>query len=233
MAHRDAQRAAFTLLEMLLALAMMSMLAGSLYTSLHIAFRSRDTALRAIEPARRCELAIELLRPAVASALPPTGILAGAFTGTDESGDDGEDADSLLLHARVSRGEAIGTAPGVAKVEIALSELDDGSRWALVRRTTDNLLAPETPEPDEQILCRDVAALNFRYFDGTGWADSWQSGTMGNALPLAVEVTLTLAPTEEDSEDAEGYAMTRVLLVPCGGAAAGEQRQGAGSNPAR
>ena len=63
MERRRAQRAAFTLLEMILALAMMSMLAGALYASLRTAFRARDAGLRAIEPARRAELAIELLSP--------------------------------------------------------------------------------------------------------------------------------------------------------------------------
>jgi prepilin-type N-terminal cleavage/methylation domain-containing protein len=223
MTRRDTQRAAFTLLEMLFALGMMSVLAGSLYATLRTAFHARDKALGAVEPARRAELAIELMRPAIESALPPTGILAGAFTGTDATNDDGEDADSVVLHALVAHGEPLGTAPGIVKVELGLDELDDGSGRALVRWTTANLLAPETPDPQEEVICRDVAALNLTYFDGTSWVDSWDSGTMDNALPVAVEVELTLAADERDGEDAEGYSISRVLLLPCSVAGAAEQ----------
>ena len=233
MTRRDRQRAAFTLLEMLFALGMMSMLAGALYASLRTAFRARDAALRAIEPARRAELAIELMRPAIASALPPSGVLAGEFTGTDAIGDDGEDADSLLLHALVAHGEALGTAPGVVRVELGLSEPEAGSPKALVRWTTDNLLAPETPEPRAEVLCRGVAALDLTYFDGSSWIDSWDSTTAGNALPDAVEVTLTLAPDGKAGEDEEGYSISRVLLIPCGGAGANGQGQGGRSGATR
>ena len=37
----------------------------------------------------------------------------------------------------------------------------------LVRRVTTNLLSQVQVEPQEEVLCRGVRALNFRYFDGT------------------------------------------------------------------
>ncbi len=44
-----------------------------------------------------------------------------------------------------------------------------------------------------QMLAPEVTAAAFRYFDGSQWLESWDSSSQG-ALPLAVEVTLWLAP---------------------------------------
>ena len=76
-------RAGFTLLEILLAMAMMSVLAGSLYTSLHIAFQARESSQAALSPVRAGQVATDLIRRDLESALPPRGILAGIFYGAD------------------------------------------------------------------------------------------------------------------------------------------------------
>jgi len=72
---------AFTLLEMLVALALMGMRASALYASLHIGFRARAGGEAAIEPVRTASLALELVRRDLEGAMPPTGILAGAAPG--------------------------------------------------------------------------------------------------------------------------------------------------------
>ena len=233
MQRRRTDRAGFTLLEMLFALGMMSMLAGALYSALHVAFRARSITLRALNPPRRAELAMEMLRPMLAAALPPTGILAGECIGTDEVSETGEDLDSLVLYVRAARGGLLGSPAGTVRVELALSDPEgqEGHR-KLVRRMTANLLAPEEPEPVEEVLCRGVVALDLWYSDGTSWLETWDSPSMDNSLPVAVEVTLTLAPEAGAPEGAEGYAATRVFAIPCGGMAPEQPAAGAGSGGA-
>ena len=46
-----------------------------------------------------------------------------------------------------------------------------------------------------QLLASEVAAIEFRYFDGTAWQVSWDSSASG-ALPTAVEVLITLNPPQ-------------------------------------
>ena len=58
MTSRNAKSAAFTLLEMLVATAMVAVLAGSLYASLSIAFKARRSALAVVEPVRKVEIAL-------------------------------------------------------------------------------------------------------------------------------------------------------------------------------
>ena len=217
MRSRRHARRAFTLLEMLVALAIMGLLATSLYASLHIGFRARRAAERAIGPVRAASLALELVRRDVEAALPPTGILAGTFYGEDGSSG-GRDADTLTWFANV--GEPAQGAADIVKLELALTTLDDdGGNTALVRRLTTNLLAPKAQEPTEEVLCRRVVALSLRYFDGSDWLDNWDSSTQDNTLPLAVEVVLEIkrdAEATATAAAAETYKLSRVFLLPCG-----------------
>jgi hypothetical protein len=86
---------------------------------------------------------------------------------------------------------------------------------ALVRRITTNLLAPTTPDPQQEVICRGVRTFTLRFFDGTAWQDTWDSTTVGttqsNVLPQAVEVTIEL----EGERNQPGPKATRVVLIPC------------------
>ena len=222
MAPRQRRKSAFTLLEMLVAMTLMSVLAGSLYASLHIAFTARRSAVSAIEPVRAAQLAIELVREDIESALPPTGILAGAFYGQDLTDSAGRDADALLFYSSALGPEAAEGTGDITRIELAFVSPPDATERVLVRRSTTNLLAPETVEPSEEILCRGVLGFNLRYFDGSDWQDSWDSSSQDNVLPLAVEVALEVdRPTRGEPVDS-GYALSRVFLLPCSRPAADE-----------
>ena len=211
-----ARRKAFTLLEMLVAMAMIAVLAGSLYASMRIGFSARERSEAAIEPVRAVGVAFESLGRDFACAPPPRGILAGAFTGTDAEDDaTGLPSDSVTFSTRAASG--IGAAPGIIGVEYALGEAPDATGLALVRRVTVNLLAPEAEEPAEEVLCRGVVSLDLRYFDGTDWLDAWDSTTAGDILPLAVEAVLGFPPAEEGAQ--EGPRNRRVFVLPCHAAA--------------
>ena len=206
---------AFTLLEMLLALALMSILAGSLYASLHIAFRSRDSALAAIEPLDKAAVALEMLREDIEAALPPNGILAAEFVGQDGQDDAGRDADTLALYSSAGRCPPGQTASDVRRVEFSVESSPDEQEGTLVRRVTSILLAPEVYEPEAEVLCRGVRAVQLRYFDGSAWQDNWDSVSLGNVLPLAVEATLEVQRPRAGAAGTEGYRLSRVFLLPC------------------
>ncbi len=209
---------AFTLLEMLVAMAIMAVLAGSLYATLRVAFRARRSATSAVEEVRTVDLALARVQADIASAVVPAGILAGAFVGEPGTDAVGRAADSLLLHGTATGAEATDGTGDIRMVEFTCAESDDDTGLVLLRRVTTNLLAPTTPEPEEEVLARGVAAFALRYFDGIDWLDTWDSTTQDNQLPAAVEVTLYLrAPGDEaaGSSDAVGYGASRVFLVPC------------------
>jgi general secretion pathway protein J len=210
-------RSDFTLLEMLVALALVSVIAGALYGSLHVAFKARESAEAAVEPVRRAELTITLIRGDVESVLPPTGLLAAEFVGEDATDAGGRDADTLVLHSSANIPAADRPACDIRMVELSCEPDDTGKDNLIVRRITTRLLAPETAEPVEEVLCRNVEAFNLRYFDGSGWVESWNSSSAGNALPEAVEVTIAMRRERSGMDDLEPYRVARVLRVRCDG----------------
>jgi general secretion pathway protein J len=204
-------RRGFTLLEMLVALAIIAVLAGALYASLRTGLQAQQRAEASVAPARTAMLALEMVGVSLESAPPPTGVLAGAFIGEDET-EEGGDVVSFFA----AGGAAAAERAGIRKIEIALrADERETGRKMLVRRVTANLLAPKTPEPAEEVLCRDVLGLNLRYFDGTDWVDSWDSTTRDNTLPFAVEATLRIRTAATRWAEAGQYGLRRVFELPC------------------
>ncbi len=206
---------AFTLLELILAMALMSVLAGSLYASLSIGFKAKRSAEAAVQPVRKAQLVMELLSHDIEAALPPTGILAGEFNGIDEEDSTGFDCDRLLFYSSAHEPREEETACDIIKIELALVTLSDTNERVLVRRITTNLLAPRVLEPKEEILCRGIISFNLRYFDGFDWLDNWDSVLQGDLLPQAVEVSLEVKRQEKGMSAQSGYQSTRVFLIPC------------------
>lgn len=225
----------FTLLEILIACAMVAVLTGALYASLHVAFQARQATQRRLDAARISRVTMDAIARELQGALPPVGILVGAFQGEDNIGAAGRDADSVSFYNTVNvaqRRAGMGDVQYVTLAVIPESNLlvpmvegnaaPVGSRAGggrvLVRRVWRNLLAPVAAEPLEQVICRDVISLNLRYFDGAQWLDSWDSTQRDNALPVAVEVTLETAFPEGRSRigDLEiGHRMVQLVVLPC------------------
>jgi len=220
-------RSAFTLLELIVAMSLMVVVSSCLYTALYTGFRAYRSAQAAVDPTSAAINVIELLKQDIGGVLPPGGTLAGAFIGTDSGGLKGVDADSLefyTTHVYVDdtqlNGRTTTTTPlvgGIGKVALLLeedSEKKDGT-YLLLRQVTTDLLAPKQMEPEEQVLCRNVVSLNLRYFDGTGWVDSWDSTTDANSLPLAVEVDLQIGHKDKYSKELQKRRLVQSFAIPC------------------
>lgn len=243
-------RGGFTFLELITATAIMAMLALALYTALRIGFKARDRALAAVGPARSAEIAMNIVRRELESALPPRGLLAGMFLGqegTEVSGTSAVQfysvfsAPPVIESANGSGGTGTGSmsrsgpsaldrqdptaAGGTQRVELLVRPASAGAPADLVRRVTRNLLAPTEPIPDDEVICRGVTRFMVRYFDGLQWTTEWDSTQYGDALPMAVEVTLELTrpkdPTRAAADEYAGavneapYRTTKTFFLPC------------------
>jgi len=209
-------RGGFTLLELIVALAMVAILATGLYASLRIAFRAQSSTERALEPSRTAELALGFISADLRNALPPGGVLAGSFIGTNGTGDQGQDADDVTFYGAGDAPEHVSGNGEIKSLELTVVTPDGGGAPQLVRRVTSNLLSQIVVDPDEQVICRDVAGFNLRYFDGTQWLDDWDSSQQENAIPAAVEVTLELnRPGAEDGQTPRTLRYVRVIRLSC------------------
>ncbi len=216
--RRTVFRQGFTLLEVLVATAMVSILSLSLYASLRTAFRARDSALNAVVPVRTAQVAVDLLKQDLESALPPTGVLAGPFIG--QFGGEVAGTSALEFHCAGSAALVVHPnrptrGPGIKRIELAVVQLPGSNTTALVRRVTHNLLAPTIDTPDEEVLCRGVRAFVLRYFDGLVWQETWDSTLVGDVLPIAIELNLELDRPDAGQSATPTYRISRVFTLPC------------------
>lgn len=224
-------RPGFTLLELLVAMSLMVIVAACLYTSMYTAFRARSSSEEAILPLLRVQTAIGMVVEDVRGAVEPNTTLAGAFEGTNDSDGRNRATDRLTFfssHHDV-HGDSSRITCGVGLITLALVEAEHSDDYVLVREVTDNILADDPGDPVQEVLCRHVRSLEFRYFDGSNWEDQWNSEDLSDALPLAMEITLELVPLAERGQGQEASGsrydsdylsslcrLSQIFTLPCG-----------------
>ena len=202
------RRHGFTLLEVIIAIAMAAVLAASLYASLAIAFDARDQVRQQTLAPAEAAFALGVLGDDFQSIPVPGEGLAGPFVGLS-SGDSYVPADSVDFY--VCATDRLTGYAGFRRLSITLV---DGE---IVRTEASNLLSNGEVEPDSQdVLLTGVAALAFRYFDGYTWLPDWDSSINGY-LPYAIEITIILESEAPGGGDA--YTASKIIPIPCGGVA--------------
>jgi type II secretion system protein J len=223
-------RQGFTLLELLVAMSLMVIVSAGLYTSLYTGFKAKRSSEEVVVPLLTLQAAMDMFAQDVRGAVEPNTTLAGPFEGINDRDGTSRDTDSLTLcssHHQIN-GDTSRITCGLGLIELSLEEDQDADTYNLVRLVTDNLLATETTDSIQEILCRNVRSMNLRYFDGSGWNDEWNSDEHLDALPLALEMTLELEPRQEVLKDIKTTSrydrdyldaipkLTQVFTIPCG-----------------
>ncbi len=125
-----------------------------------------------------------------------TGVIIGSFEGLVDSVD-----------FFVSGPEPKANVQGDVREVVYLLEPDPNNKnggQVLARRVYPNLLGSQKIALPDEVICRNVDTLHLSYFDGTDWNDTWDStaetGTLLNCLPMAVEITIELAPVHKGGD---------------------------------
>ena len=111
---------------------------------------------------------------------------------------------------------AINTTPresDISRVSFAIDEEASTIEAGLVRRRTKlmtDLSTVKDPNAGLEEIATDVAGLDFRFWDGSAWAETWDSTTTGD-LPKIVEATVHVRATLRGVEDTQKF-MTRIFL---------------------
>ena len=212
--HRVRPRG-FTLIELTLSMAMVAMLALSMYTALSVAQLARRNGTANVEQMRAITIAADVLRHDFESVLPPTGQFAGPFVGIHQAGA-GADADQIEFFS-VGEDEPIRPdnpmAEGIRKIQLLVRS--DVQPPVLVRRVTRNLRPTVEPLAEEEIICRDVRSFTVKYFDGLAWQESWDSTTLGDVLPMSVAITLEVNDPAAANPQVSARRVTRVFPLSC------------------
>ena len=118
------------------------------------------------------------------------------------------------LASAIADKESIGTESG----PIGIAKLE-GDLFGLSTAVETSEESPQLAA--SKLLAKEVSGLQFRYYDGLSWQESWDSNAL-NEMPKAIEITLTLRNQEDagdafSDEVADPYALpetTHRMVVP-------------------
>lgn len=197
---RAKTNAAFTLLEMILAIGVAAIVLAVVSTTLFAALHLRDATADAVDAASPVDQAMAILRRDLQCAVTPkpSGVLSGDF----KTGSVTSTGISVPVTAEIftATGALSANAPwgDIQRVtyELKASLNSSAAGQALYRSITRNLLAVSTPEVTEQLMLNGVASLKFSCYDGTQWNDAWDTTdptSINTNLPAAVRVDIQMA----------------------------------------
>jgi type II secretion system protein J len=208
---------AFTLLELLLAVAIFGVILAAINTVFYGALRLRNKTAQMIEDAVPMEKTLGILKKDLRGIVVPGGPLGGALqTGqTMTSGTMGQQGGTVFYTSTAGMDDDSPLAQ-VQKVSYALRNPDTQTKGRdLVRSISRNPLASTQEIINEQWLMGGIESLQVTFFDGNAWRDVWDSTTADlvtgttNNLPKAVKVQIQLA-----SNYGEPRKLPTELLVP-------------------
>jgi prepilin-type N-terminal cleavage/methylation domain-containing protein len=217
-----APRPAFTLLELLAAIALIALVGLSMFTTLRIAIRARDSAEALVEPVRTADIVFETIRQDLENAQPPRGTLASTTIGNDRTDDRNRESDDIFFYTTASGAQHVSGDGELRQVEYLVLPPDGSNAdYRLVRRVTHNLLSQFKPPPDDEVLLRGIGGFNLRYYDPTTatWVDQWDSTQYDNNLPSVVEVSIDLDRPDRsvgaDPATPRTHRFVRHVQLPC------------------
>lgn len=180
-------RLAFTLMEVLIAIAVSAIVLTAIATVFYGSLRLHKNTLASMDQAMPVENAFATIRRDLANIVAPknTNYALQSTTMTDAQ------FGQITPDIYTANGQIDGMNPwgDIQKVGYGLVASADGTSRDLVRLVSHNLLATTTETPEQQWLLGNVRNIAFHYFDGTQWQDVWDTTTQSN-LPTAVKVDL-------------------------------------------
>jgi len=198
----------FTLLEVLLAVLVFAIVLAAIHTVFFSAFRLRKKTVDAIERSLPLQQTLAIIKRDLVNLVPPGGVLAGALQSTPTITTNATGASISSMLNRQSSPQFF-TAVGIVDDNAPWGEIERVSYYLtsptnntpgqdLFRSVARNLLPVMQDQTEDQFLLNGVEAINFKYFDGTSWQDTWDSTVVDtmtgltNNLPIAIKVQLQL-----------------------------------------
>jgi len=191
----------FTLIEVLLAVAIFAIVLLAINTVFYSALRLERATTRSLDERVTLNQAVALLRRDLQGAVPPNtnGVFLCDFRSGTGIGSSLGGSKGSSLEFCTTTGLIRDDAPwgDLQRVRYELVEPADRTLRGqdLVRVVTRNLLPTTTEETATQWLMGNVESLEFLSYDGSSWRDSWDTTTGDTGLPLAVRARVQLANT--------------------------------------
>ena len=192
----------FTLIEMVLAIGVSSIVLITVSTALFTALHLRAATAQLVDAATPMDQTFTFLRRDLQCLVTPTNgtskILSGGFRAGDISSVGvGE---PVVVEMITATGTLSESQPwgDLQRVTYGLRTPTDRAATGrdLVRSVTRNLLSVSTPDVTDQLMLSGVASVRFSGYDGAQWQPTWDTTATTSAntnLPLAVRVEILMA----------------------------------------
>src|SRR5262245_61522301 len=197
--HASRVRHAFTLMEIMLALAVSAIVLAGIGGVFYSAVRLRERTMAMIDESTPLQQAFNFIRHDLQGALPPGGgnlPLSGDFKLSALGSGLGQ---NFRIEFFTTSG-TVNDNTTWSDIQFISYELRDstartknGNGKELVRTSNRNVLATAMQDPQEQPLLSNVQSLELSCFDGMNWRDSWDTSLGDTNLPYAVRVRIQLA----------------------------------------
>jgi general secretion pathway protein J len=192
----------FTLLELLLAVLVFSIVLAAIHTVFFSAFKLRNATADAIERSLPLQQTLAIIQRDLANVVPPGGTFAGQLQSSPTTSMTG----SAL---NTPSGPQFFTSVGIVDDNAPWGEIErvsyflapatnNGGGMDLIRSVARNLLPVLQDQTDDQFLMGGVESITFQYYDGNAWQNAWDSTVpdaatgLTNNLPRAIKVDLQL-----------------------------------------
>jgi type II secretion system protein J len=217
---KPAPLAAFTLLEILIAVTAFAIVLAAINTVFYSALRLRNSTTQAIEKALPMEHALGVIKRDLAGLVLPGGLMSGALSTTSTSNSlAGQSSPSFYTASGVvDETSPFAEVQRVTYLLVAATNRAGGKD--LIRSVSRNLLPSLQEEHEEEWLMSGVQTLTFLYHDGTQWRDSWDSTIentstgLSNSLPAAVKVQVQLLSEISTASRSRSHELPIELVVP-------------------
>ena len=193
--HRHSARPAFTLLEVLLAVAIFAIVLAAINTVFYGALRLRNKTAEAVNKALPTQQTLKILKHDLEGIVPPGGTLSGTLkSGVGTSTMDPQASTEIYT----ATGKLSDDVPWAAVQKVAYALRDPAMPTLsggkdLYRLVSRNLLPTTQEQVEEQWLMDSVQQLQFFFYDGSSWRNTWDSTTEQSILPKAIKVEIDLA----------------------------------------
>jgi len=203
------QPVGFTLVEVLIAIGILSLVIASIYSTWTAILRASKSGQTAAAAVQRTRIVVRLLEDSLSSAQ-SFGANVGYYGFMAENGDEA----SLSFVARLSRSFPRSGRFGdldVRRVTFAVQPGSDGGRNLVLRQTP---LVMDTDEDETEhpiVLAKHVKEFSMEFWDNrlNDWVDEWKQT---NQLPRLITFTLRLADTAQPLAPVE--EISRTVSIP-------------------
>lgn len=189
----------FTLLELIIATAIMAGIVSVIYSSFFMASRNVEQAEKIRDTSDLVRTLVSKISSDIANAyvnagMNPLTVFYGKMVLPDIPSDSNGNTihqDELYLTTLTNWRRPNTPETDLCEVGYYFKQKPDGSGYILMRREKRqlNVEVPALEGGVEYELTDRVKSLQFQYYNGTIWSNDWPSGTM---LPTAVQISLLL-----------------------------------------